>query len=169
MSLSRRALMSGLLATVPAAAGAANLRPRLRPSDLALGPAPPSAASVLGESGLSSVTSFSLRDLSSGRVLEEHQPQLALPPASATKAVTTLYALEALGMDYQYSTVVAATGPVRDGRVQGDLYLIGGGDPHLDTDGLADLAKQVAAAGIFGVTGGAFVLGTSLPFHRNID
>lgn len=169
MSLSRRALMSGLLASVSTASSAASLRPRLRPADFALGSAPPSAASVLGDSGLSSVTGFSLRDLGNGRVLEEHQPGLPLPPASATKAITTLYAIDALGLDYRYSTVVAAAGPVHDGRVQGDLYLIGGGDPHLDTDGLAELARQVAGAGIFGVTGSAYVLGSALPFHRNID
>ncbi len=169
MSLSRRQILAGLLASVPAVADAAPLRPKLRPRGGVRSAVVSDAAPVVAQTGLGDLTGFSLRDLSTGRVLEEHRPDAALPPASVTKAITALYALEALGEAYKFRTVVAASGPVRDGRVQGDLYLIGGGDPHLDTDGLADLAKQVAAAGIFGVTGRAWVIGNALPYHRSID
>ena len=36
-----------------------------------------------------------------------------------------------------------ATGPLRDGRIEGDLVLAGSGDPSLTTDGLAAMAQTV--------------------------
>ena len=169
MSLSRRGFVTGLVSAVPLAAEARvdrAIRPKARPRDFGR---PPSVSRVLGDFGLSDITGFTLRDLSSGRVLEEHRAKAALPPASVTKAVTALYGLHAMGSGHRYATRVYATGPVQNGRVRGDLYLVGGGDPHLDTDGLADLAKQVTAAGIFGVDGRAYVVGSALPYQREID
>ncbi len=168
MTLSRRALLTGLAATVPGAA-LAQLRPLPRPTGLRLPPPEGSVEAILSDWGLRDITGFALRDLSNGRVVEEHQPRLRLPPASVTKAITTLYGLAALGPGYRFRTRVAITGPVQNGRVRGDLYLIGDGDPHLDTDGLADLVQQVAAAGIHGVDGNAYVIGGALPYHREID
>lgn len=77
----------------------------------------------------------------------------ALPPASTLKAITALYALERLGEDFRFSTRVLRSGDT--------LILAGGGDPELDTDGLATLVKEaVLAAGDwkparFAVWGGA--------------
>lgn len=166
MSLSRREILAGLLASAPLAVQAAPLRPRLRGGAKIT---PPGIGSIFGQTGLGDLSSVSLHDLSTGRVLEAHRPAVALPPASVTKAVTADYAMAALGPGYRFRTTVAITGPIQGGRVQGDLYLIGDGDPHLDTDGLADLAKQVAAAGIFGVSGRTYVVSSAVPYHRSID
>lgn len=146
-----------------------SLRPRARPAGLGLPGAPASATSVLARSGLGAQTGFVLRDLGSGRVLEEHQPMADLPPASVAKVLTTLYGLHAMGPAYRFRTAIAVTGSVQNGRVQGDLFLIGGGDPHLDTDGLAALARDVTKAGIFGVTGNAYVVAGALPYQAQID
>jgi D-alanyl-D-alanine carboxypeptidase/D-alanyl-D-alanine-endopeptidase (penicillin-binding protein 4) len=58
---------------------------------------------------------------------------------------------------------VLATGPVDGGVVRGDLVLVGGGDPLLDTDALGDLAAAVAGQGIRGVTGRFLVADGALP------
>ena len=42
------------------------------------------------------------------------------------KVVTALYALETLGSEYRFVTELIATGPIVDGRLDGDLYLVGG-------------------------------------------
>lgn len=55
------------------------------------------------------------------------------------------------------------------GVVQGDLVLVGGGDPVLDTDMLGGLAEAVRAAGITGVTGGFHVWDGALPRIEEID
>jgi D-alanyl-D-alanine carboxypeptidase/D-alanyl-D-alanine-endopeptidase (penicillin-binding protein 4) len=55
---------------------------------------------------------------------------VALAPASNLKIITAAVALDVLGPGYSYSTkVVGALGA--DGVVEGDLFLIGGGDPVL--------------------------------------
>ncbi|WP_112322751.1 D-alanyl-D-alanine carboxypeptidase/D-alanyl-D-alanine endopeptidase [Oceanibium sediminis] len=172
MSLTRRNLLAGIAASLPLAAEAriaAAPRPRLRPTGLRAPGTPPGPEQILSESGLSQVTGFALRDLETGRAVEQYRPDAALPPASVTKAVTALYALSALGPEYVFRTAVAISGPVVDGRVQGDLYLIGGGDPQLDTDGLASLAEQTRAAGITGVNGRAYVVASALPYAPSID
>jgi serine-type D-Ala-D-Ala carboxypeptidase/endopeptidase (penicillin-binding protein 4) len=52
-------------------------------------------------------------------------------PASNMKLVTGAAALEALGPEFRYRTVVGAAGPVRDGVLGGDLVIRGGGDPSI--------------------------------------
>ncbi|MEM8789606.1 MAG: D-alanyl-D-alanine carboxypeptidase/D-alanyl-D-alanine-endopeptidase [Pseudomonadota bacterium] len=170
MRVKRRRFLTGLAASLPLAVEARDLgglRPRLRGS--VSGPPVDRAAEVVGQSGLAGQTSYALIDIGTGAVLETHRPTVSLPPASVTKAVTALYGRAALGANYRFSTMVAATGPVRDGRIQGDLYLIGGGDPLLDTDGLADLIADLAARGVHGITGNAYVVGDALPYHQSIE
>ena len=73
-------------------------------------------------------------DLRSGTTGMSVQPDMMLPPASTLKTVTALYALDRLGAGHRFTTRV-----LRDGDT---LVLAGGGDPTLDTDGLAALAQS---------------------------
>lgn len=52
-------------------------------------------------------------------------------PASNLKLFTTAAALRALGPDYRFGTYLLADGPLREGRIEGDLILYGTGDPTL--------------------------------------
>jgi len=54
-------------------------------------------------------------------------------PGSVQKLVTAAVALDVLGPDYVFETSVAVP-QVIDGEVEGDIYLIGGGDPLLRSD-----------------------------------
>ncbi|MXU64606.1 D-alanyl-D-alanine carboxypeptidase/D-alanyl-D-alanine endopeptidase [Oceanomicrobium pacificus] len=171
--LSRRHVLAGLgAATValPGAASAASLRFD-RPIPRGGGPkaAPQMLGSVMEGLGLADKTGVALIDFDSGEILETHQPAKTLPPASVAKAVTAMYALDSFGPDHTFRTRILATGPVQDGRVNGDLVLVGGADPHLDSDHLALLARQVVANGIHGVNGHFIVIGSALPFSRHID
>ena len=51
-------------------------------------------------------------------------------PASNQKLLVAAVALEILGADFRYVTRVTGPAPV-DGVIDGDVYLIGGGDPLL--------------------------------------
>ncbi len=172
--LRRRAVLAGLLSSAAglAFAGApqTSLRPLPRPSGLTRpGAGGPSFESIINNADLSGEKSIILIDLDSGRVLEAESPSRALPPASVTKVVTTLYGLRKLGATHRFTTRVLVTGPVEDGIVQGDLVLIGSGDPHLDSDSFGDLVGQLAERGITGVTGRFGIYDGALPFIDQID
>ena len=97
-----------------------------------------------------------------------HNPTLPLVPASAQKILTAYGAYEILGADYTFETTVVTDAPIVDGILDGDLYLVGGGDPLLATadyvdryeqqphfrTGIEQLADQVVAAGVTEINGG---------------
>ena len=61
--------------------------------------------------------------------------QIALPPASVMKTVTTGAALQILGNDYTFKTRLYTRGKITsDGILNGDLIIRGGGDPTLGSD-----------------------------------
>ncbi len=67
-----------------------------------------------------------------GNPLYLHNADLPLTPASNMKLYTTAAALDRLGPDFQYTTSVYADGEIYpDGTLDGDLILIGRGDPTL--------------------------------------
>lgn len=170
--LTRRAILGALLGSAAGAALAKaperSLRPPPRDDDLAQKTVAPVDDLIAGI-GLSGKVGFAVADAETGEVLEAKSPLLGLPPASVTKAITALYALDALGADHRFYTRIVATGPVVNGEVQGDLALIGGGDPDLDTDALGDMARQLKAAGVRAVSGAFRVCSGALPTLSSID
>lgn len=108
-------------------------------------------------------------DLSTGSAIVARNAGTPMTPASNTKLVTTALALARLGSDHRFRTrVLAPHSPGAQGRLEGDLILLGGGDPTMSArempyrkgpiDGdplsaLRALAAQVAAAGVKLVTG----------------
>ena len=163
------ALLSG--AALPACARAPERSPLppARPERTASGQVVPQAQGLIDAARLSGRVGFAVADARTGRLLEAHAPDLALPPASVVKALTALYGLEATGPDQRFVTRLVATGPVSGGRIAGDLVLVGGGDPTLDTDALADLAAALRARGVSGITGRFVVHGGALPAVARID
>ncbi len=170
--LRRRSFLAGLAATAGTAAfGAApatSIPPAARPADWARRSLP-DLGTLLSQSGLSGKSSILVADARSGQVLEAHNPLLALPPASVTKAATALYALDALGPGFRFRTRLIATGPIRNGRLEGDLILAGGGDPLLDTNALLEMASQLKASGLREITGRLRVAEGALPQLPLID
>jgi D-alanyl-D-alanine carboxypeptidase/D-alanyl-D-alanine-endopeptidase (penicillin-binding protein 4) len=73
--------------------------------------------------------------------------------ASNMKMFATATALSRLGPDFQFETALVAVGTFTDGVVQGDLVLLGGGDPSLTRQGIAKLVAEARAAGLERVTG----------------
>lgn len=171
---SRRSFLGSLAGFGVAGAGAlaappaTSLRPHLRGEGF-YKRAVPSAQEIISGEKLSGRVAFAVADAKSGKWLECENEQTGTAPASVTKALTALYALEALGAAHQFQTTLLATGGVVNGEVQGDLVLVGGGDPTLDTDGLAQIAAQLKEAGIIGVKGGFKVFEAAFPVLRQID
>jgi len=128
------------------------------------------AAPIASEIRLSGRVGYALMDLDSGEILESAAADELFPPASVAKVFTALYALETLGADHRFETrLTASAAPGPDGRVPGDVALVGGGDPELDTDALDELAAQAAARGFRGAAGRFVVDASALPPTARID
>ena len=70
--------------------------------------------------------------LSTGEALYSQNADKLFTPASNTKLFTTAAALALIGPDYKFRTTVETTGTLdRYGRLNGDLVLVGHGDPNL--------------------------------------
>ncbi|MDR2584804.1 MAG: D-alanyl-D-alanine carboxypeptidase/D-alanyl-D-alanine-endopeptidase [Prevotellaceae bacterium] len=73
-------------------------------------------------------------------------PDMPLLTASTMKTITTGVALVALGPDYRYTTQIAYSGEISNGSLDGNLYIIGGGDPTLGSkDSIATPINEVFA------------------------
>lgn len=76
------------------------------------------------------VVGISVQDMQGNKVASLNEG-LRMTPASNTKLVTTGCALHALGPDFRFRTGLGYTGTVKDGTLEGDLYILGGGDPTI--------------------------------------
>ena len=99
-------------------------------------------------------------DPDGGDTLYSHNAGKLFLPASNMKIVTSAVALSELGPDYRYRTTFAVHRRPVHGVIQGDLVVIGRGDPtisdHMDQDAtvpLRAMADSLAAHGIRRITG----------------
>jgi len=93
-------------------------------------------------------------DLTTGSTLYARSANAPRIPASVEKLFTTATALRRFGTRARLTTSVVADSEVSTkGGLSGDLYLVGGGDPTLDTAGIKHLAGQVRQAGVRRVSG----------------
>lgn len=88
-----------------------------------------------------------------GEVLYARAGERRFTPASNTKIVTGAVGLDVLGPDFTWTTRFVADGTIEGGTLDGDLWIIGGGDPSLSRDRLEAWMKELRKAGIRRVTG----------------
>jgi D-alanyl-D-alanine carboxypeptidase/D-alanyl-D-alanine-endopeptidase (penicillin-binding protein 4) len=91
-------------------------------------------------------------------------------PASNQKLLTSAVALTQLGPDYRYRTIFIAHGVIADGVLEGDLGVIGRGDPsvsdHMRHDAmlpLREMADSLSARGIKRIRGKVLAEGNAFP------
>lgn len=118
---------------------------------------------VLG-AGAASAGAY-VKDLTTDEVLYESRAAAKRIPASVEKLFTTAAALRRWRPGSRIVTRVRATGPVSGtGRLDGELVLVGAGDPTLDRAAIGRLARAVRRAGIRRVDGS--VVGDESWFDR---
>jgi D-alanyl-D-alanine carboxypeptidase/D-alanyl-D-alanine-endopeptidase (penicillin-binding protein 4) len=169
---SRRAFLTGA-ASLAAAPGLAappltSLRPPLRPDGF-YRRVLPSGAELVARARIGGQVGYAVADAATGEMLEVFNPLLAMPPASVAKAVTCAYGLQRLGPGYRFRTRLVADGPIVNGRLDGDLWLVGSGDPLLDTDALAAMVAELEGYGLREVTGRLMLADGALPQIFEID
>jgi D-alanyl-D-alanine carboxypeptidase/D-alanyl-D-alanine-endopeptidase (penicillin-binding protein 4) len=96
----------------------------------------------------------------SGRTVLGRNTDRRFVPASNQKILTTAAALALLGPDHRWRTALWSSAPLRDGVLEGNLVLMGTGDPTLSsrywpsgTAALQALADSLRSAGVHRVTG----------------
>jgi D-alanyl-D-alanine carboxypeptidase/D-alanyl-D-alanine-endopeptidase (penicillin-binding protein 4) len=98
-----------------------------------------------------------IQNLNTGEVIESYRPEHVVPPASVMKLLTTGVALESLGPNFRFPTVLEYTGTIENGVLNGDLYIRGGCDPSLGWKGrtafLDRWVKAIQKAGIRRIDG----------------
>ena len=88
-----------------------------------------------------------------GSVLLAQLASRAVHPASVSKVPTTLALLRQLGPEYRFTTTVAASGPVNAGLLEGDLVLVGGGDPYFVDENALLVSARLRELGVQRVAG----------------
>lgn len=76
---------------------------------------------------------ISMRSLADGKVVLNHCAETALTPASVLKLLPTWFALQSKGEEFCFQTTLGYTGEIKDSVLYGDLVIIAGGDPTLDS------------------------------------
>lgn len=95
---------------------------------------------------------FHIQSLKTGESITVNENHLFLP-ASNTKLLTTLLALETLGSAYRFETLLLTDGVIKKHTLKGNVYLKGSGDPTLTSTDLADLIKTLHTKGVRTITG----------------
>ena len=94
-----------------------------------------------------------VRSVATEQTLYALNARKLMMPASTLKVVTLAAAGERLGWDYAYETRIVADGAVQGGRLDGNLVIVGNGDPSLERPALDGWASQIKSLGISRVTG----------------
>ncbi|MDR0429236.1 MAG: D-alanyl-D-alanine carboxypeptidase/D-alanyl-D-alanine-endopeptidase [Tannerellaceae bacterium] len=84
--------------------------------------------------------SFSImaKEVETGKVLYAYDKDKEVIPASVLKLATSAAALELLGEDYRFATVLEYDGKIANGVLEGNLYIKGSGDPTLGSSHFAE-------------------------------
>ncbi|MDR0725408.1 MAG: D-alanyl-D-alanine carboxypeptidase/D-alanyl-D-alanine-endopeptidase [Prevotellaceae bacterium] len=85
-----------------------------------------------------------LVDCDTGKTIFEHNPELKMIPASIQKVITTGAGFSGLGDGYTFKTSVYRDGTLAaDSVLDGNLYIVGGGDPSLGSENFPEAASGI--------------------------
>ncbi len=109
-----------------------------------------------------SIVALYIVDSKTGKVIFSRNANAGLAPASCQKVITSTTAFELLGKDFTYQTKLGYTGKIEKGLLNGDIEIIGGGDPTLgswrypltkENIILDNFKKAISSAGIKEISG----------------
>lgn len=97
--------------------------------------------------------SLYIREVTEPEPRVSFNPDSPRSPASTIKLLTTIAALDRLGPTYRWHTRAYLGGPLKDGRLKGDLIVQGGGDPSLRPEDLWRFVWEIRERGIDTIEG----------------
>ncbi len=115
---------------------------------------PPEALAALQRAAVpAQAMAVVVHDASSGRRVLQWQEQKPVNPASLTKLLTTMAALEKLGPAWSWATPVWLVGSVKDGVLEGSVHIKGSGDPKLVIERVWLLLRRLQQLGVREIRG----------------
>lgn len=115
---------------------------------------PPRIREVLSRHGIPDRhVSIFVQSIDAAETALAHRADAARPPASTIKLLTTLSALEELGPAFRWRTAFYSDAPVRDARLDGNLYIQGHGDPALVIEQFWRMLYELRGTGLREITG----------------
>lgn len=84
-----------------------------------------------------------------------------------TKIATSLASLQTWGANHQFETLISATGTIKNGTLQGDLIIQGGGDPLFLWEDAIAIGNALQQQGIKSVSGNLIINGSFMMSFRD--
>jgi serine-type D-Ala-D-Ala carboxypeptidase/endopeptidase (penicillin-binding protein 4) len=97
-----------------------------------------------------------------GRTVYDDRSRRAVAPASVQKLIVAASALDALGPSYRYHTIFAARDPAGDGVLDGNLWLVGSGDPSLQSSDVRNGIAVLSRSGLRRIDGSVVIDATAM-------
>ncbi|MEQ9188806.1 MAG: D-alanyl-D-alanine carboxypeptidase/D-alanyl-D-alanine-endopeptidase [Cryomorphaceae bacterium] len=114
-------------------------------------------------------------NLDNGKVIAEHNSYRSMIPASIQKVITTATSLDRYGPAHTFTTTIGYTGSIVEGVLQGDLIIIGTGDPTLgsrhfpERNDWSTIQSALRNAGIRSINGRMVVDASAYGKHTTPD
>lgn len=103
-----------------------------------------------------------VKSMNGGEVLYGHDTAQPMTPASTMKILTAEAALLYLGPQYRFSTqLLTDAKSVKNGVLQGNLYIVSSGDPTLTYNDLVDLLLTLRTRQIHAISGNVYIDNTA--------
>jgi len=91
----------------------------------------PPIAKTVATASQTMLIGIDIRNLETGDIIYQQNPEMIFTPASTLKLFTTYLALKQAGEDYRFPTEFLVSGEIRDSILYGNLYIKASGDPTL--------------------------------------
>jgi len=134
------------------------------------GSLPLSVKEIITKAGLNeSNISYSFIPLDTTKEKEYFASDKQILPASLSKILTIYYGLNVLGENFRFQTLLLKKGDIKDGKLNGDLILIGDGDPILSNSDLMNFVLALREKGVKEITGSFFYDSSKYPAEKMIS
>ena len=115
---------------------------------------PPAVLRVMNRVGIPTKSvSIYVRDANTNEVVLEVNDSQPRSPASVIKVLTTYVALDSLGPNYTWKTRAYVNGRMANGVLNGDLFVVGGGDPYMTAEHWWRFVQSLREQGLAKITG----------------
>ncbi|NIO43101.1 MAG: D-alanyl-D-alanine carboxypeptidase/D-alanyl-D-alanine-endopeptidase [Burkholderiales bacterium] len=119
---------------------------------------PPPVADALAEAGIPhSAVGIHVYDLTVDKLVVDVAGDTLFNPASVMKLITTFAALDTVGPAFTWSTEALVEGALSDGRLLGNLYFRGYGDPKLTLERFWRFLRELRYRGLREINGNVYL------------